>query len=83
MPRVYRARSILVTYSFFYDLAYFSFFPLCPPASRPSLAPTGHPRNHAAADAEVLAGLSDRKLPITTNDERFAAEAGIPFSAGL
>jgi hypothetical protein len=47
------------------------------------LAPTGHPRNHAAADAEVLAGLSDRKLPITTNDERFAAEAGIPFSAGL
>jgi hypothetical protein len=42
-----------------------------------------HPRNHAAADAEVLAGLSDRKLPITTNDERFAAEAGIPFSAGL
>ena len=36
-----------------------------------------HPRNHVDADAAVLAEIVRRKLPVFTNDPRFAAETGL------
>lgn len=36
-----------------------------------------HPRNHAGADAEILAELARREAPVFANDPEFARESGL------
>lgn len=43
---------------------------------------SSHPRNHAGADAGILAELARRGAPVFTNNEQFARESGLRLLEG-